>query len=69
MKLFVIFAVSVDRKVFGLSLDRHGKWGRNPICIRLRLPDGVCNPVRNVCFRGSENISDGVANPVRQITG
>ncbi|QTA91462.1 Uncharacterized protein dnm_075290 [Desulfonema magnum] len=34
-----------------------------------RLPDGVCNPVRNVCFRGSENISDGVANPVRQITG
>ncbi|QTA84160.1 Uncharacterized protein dnm_001530 [Desulfonema magnum] len=30
------------------------------------LPDGVCNPVRNVCRRRSENIPDGVANPVRQ---
>ena len=28
------------------------KAGFLPICIKLRLPDGVCNPVRNLCWRG-----------------
>ena len=41
--------------------------GINPICIRLRLPDGVCNPVRNLCFRRYAKHCGRVANPVRHI--
>ncbi|QTA90015.1 Uncharacterized protein dnm_060750 [Desulfonema magnum] len=33
----------------------------------LPLPDGICNPVRNVCCLGPVNISAGVSEPWRGI--